>query len=243
MTEVSGFDPQVVLDQIASATEDLLGSAAGFSDTEMREPSLLPGWSRGHVLTHLARNADGGRRLLSWARTGTETAEYPSMTVRAEEIEAGSSRGAADLVADVRHSAAQFAMEYVRMPAEAWHRIVRWTSGQERPALRAADSRLTEVLVHHVDLRAGYTPNHWPPGFVSDMLTRVIGSFTSRTNVAAMRCYARDTDIWYHIKRSTGPAVIHGMQASLLAWLIGRSDGADLWPQDGAALPTLPPLF
>ena len=73
------------------------------------------------------------------------------------------------------------------MPTEAWYRIVRWTGGKERLALRVADSRLTEVLVHHVDLRAGFTPNHWPHGFVGDMLTRVVSSFTSRDDTAAMR--------------------------------------------------------
>lgn len=243
MTETGEFDPQVALERIQSATEDLLGDAARLSDAEMRGPSLLPGWSRGHVLTHLARNADGGRRVLSWARTGVEAPEYPSMAARAEEIEAGSGRSAVELVADVRRSAAQFALEYTRMPAEAWHRIVRWTGGQQRPVMRAADSRLSEVLVHHVDLRGDYQPIHWPPEFVSEMLGRVVGSLTSRDKVAAMRCYAMDTEMRYQIGVSGDALVIHGGQASLLAWLMGRSDGADLWRQDDAALPTLPPLF
>jgi maleylpyruvate isomerase len=243
MAEVSGFDPRVALDQIISATEHLLESAAKFGDAEMREPSLLPGWSRGHVLTHLARNADGGGRLMRWARTGVETSEYPSLLARAEEIELGNDRGAAELVADVRDSAARFAMEYAKMPTEAWYRIVRWTGGKEQPALRVADARLTEVLVHHVDLRAGFTPYQWPRGFVGDMLTRVVSSFNSRNDTAAMRCYAKDTDTWYQIKETEDATVVHGTQTALLAWLMGRSGGADVWPQNGAGLPTLPPLF
>jgi len=243
MNVAGGFDPQDVLSQITSATEGLLSSAARLNDAEMREPSLLPGWSRGHVLTHVARNADGGRRLLTWAHTGIEQAEYPSMRARAEEIEAGSGRAAAAIVADVRRSAARFAIEYAMMPAEAWQRVVSWTGGLERAAARAADSRLTEVLVHHVDLRAGYRPADWPPGFVSDMLRRVVGSFSLRDNVTAMRCLAADTDTWYQVKESENAQVIRGEQASLLAWLMGRSDGADLWPQDGTPLPALPPLY
>jgi hypothetical protein len=70
------FDPADVLDQIVAASEHLLDTAAGFSDANVRGPSLLPGWSRGHVLTHLARNADDGRNLLVWARTGVETSEW-----------------------------------------------------------------------------------------------------------------------------------------------------------------------
>ena len=44
------------------------------------------------MLTHLARNADGLRNLLIWARTGVVTPQYPSFEVRNEEIEAGAGR-------------------------------------------------------------------------------------------------------------------------------------------------------
>lgn len=194
-------------------------------------------------MTHVARNADGGRRLLNWARTGVEASEYPSVRARAEEIDAGSGRSAAELVDDVRHSADQFAAEYERMPAQSWDRILRWTGGKERPASRAADSRLTEVLVHHVDLRAGYMPSHWPPGFVNDMLSRVVAALGPRDGVAAMRCYASDTGTWHEVRANEDAVVIRGAQASLLAWLMGRSGGADLRSHDGTTLPRVPPLY
>ena len=124
---VSTFDPGAVLDEIDGATAQVLATAARFTDADARAPSLLPGWSRGHVLTHLARNADGGQRLLSWARTGVEAAEYPSMAARTAEIEAGAGRSASQLRDDVLTSAERFAAEYRRMPAEAWERTVRWT--------------------------------------------------------------------------------------------------------------------
>src|SRR5947209_20220908 len=110
------FEPHAVLGEITVATEQLLGTAMAFDDPDVREPSLLPGWTRGHVLTHLARNADGGTRILTWARTGEEIPEYPSMQARAEQIEAGQGRPARDLVADVRDSAARFARAYRAMP-------------------------------------------------------------------------------------------------------------------------------
>jgi uncharacterized protein (TIGR03083 family) len=66
------------LDRLAAATGLLLATAAALGDAEVRGPSLLPGWSRGHVLTHIARNADGLGNLLRWARTGAETPMYAS---------------------------------------------------------------------------------------------------------------------------------------------------------------------
>jgi maleylpyruvate isomerase len=62
--------------RLAAATQRLQDTVAGLTDQQAREPSLLPGWSRGHVLTHLARNADSLRNLLIWARTGVETPQY-----------------------------------------------------------------------------------------------------------------------------------------------------------------------
>ncbi len=71
-------DPGRLLARIQAATGRLAVTAGTLTDAQTREPSLLPGWSRGHVLTHIARNADGLGNLLVWARTGVETPQYPS---------------------------------------------------------------------------------------------------------------------------------------------------------------------
>lgn len=243
MTDGQEFDPALVLAQITAASEQLLDTAAGFSDADVRAPSLLPGWSRGHLLTHVARNADGGSHLLIWARTGVETPEYPSMAARAEQIEAGAGREARALLADVRDSAARFAEEYRRMPAPAWDRTVRWTGGAEHPAARAADSRLTEVLIHHVDLAADYTPAQWPPDIVRDMLSRVVAAFTKRGDAPALRLHTTDGDRRYDVGAAADAQTVEGPQSALLAWLMGRTTGADLTTRDGAALPRLPFLY
>src|ERR1022692_5071277 len=52
------------LDRIGAATDRLLAAADLLTDPGVREPSLLPGWTRGHVLSHPARNADGLGNLL-----------------------------------------------------------------------------------------------------------------------------------------------------------------------------------
>lgn len=244
--DAPGFQPAAVLAEFERATAELLASAVQLDDDAMRSPSLLPGWTRGHVLTHIARNADGGRRLLHWARTGVEGYEYPSMDARAAEIEAGAGRAAADLVADVRGSAADFAREYRLMPPAAWARTVRWTAGQERPAARAADSRLTEVLVHHVDLDAGYTSADWPAGAVTALLARVVAAFAARdaATVPAMRLAAVDTGTAYAIGAAPGARRVRGPQHALLAWLMGRPPAAaQLTVDGGGPLPEPPFLY
>ena len=55
-------------DQLDLATQRLLDAARVLPESELRAPSLLPGWSRAHVLAHVARNADAMRSLLTGAR-------------------------------------------------------------------------------------------------------------------------------------------------------------------------------
>ena len=215
-----------MLHKIAAATEELLETAAAFTDADVRRPSLLPGWSRGHVLTHLARNADGGTRMLTWARTGVPAYEYASLEARAQEIEAGHHRGAKTLLADVRDSADRFAQAYRAMPAEAWTHPLRWTTGKERPAARIADSRLTELLIHHVDLGAGYRPENWPPEFTASMLATAVSVFAARPDVPPMHLTDTDTGTEYQIGDPAEARIIRGARAPLLAWLLGRADVA-----------------
>lgn len=237
MTDGGPFEAAAGYQRIAAATACLLDTAGGLDDAAMRADSLLPGWSRGHVLTHVARNADGGRRLLSWARTGVETPEYASMASRAADIEAGAGRSPAELLADVRESAERFAVEYARMPVEAWSREVHWTQGRWTRAVRIADSRLTELRLHCVDLDAGYLPGQWPADFTEDLLHRIAAALAVRSGAPAMRLHATDTGARYAIGAVAGAPLVEGEQSELLAWLTGRSDGAGLLLSGAAELP------
>jgi len=233
------------LDRLAAASERLLATATALSDAQAREPSLLPGWTRGHVLTHIARNADGMVNLLSWARTGTETPMYASAESRNADIEAGAGRRAADLAADLRESAARFAAAAAVMPGDAWAARVRALRGPGFPALGVLDRRLSEVEIHHVDLAAGYGPSDWPADFVADALARVADSFTGRDDAPCCLVWAEGAPQAYRIGpagTADPPVVVHGQPAELLAWLLGRDGGAGLrvsGQADGA--PALPP--
>src|SRR5688500_6572348 len=101
--------------EVTRADERLLATASAI---DTAAPSLLPGWTCGHVLTHIARNADSYVNLLTWARTGVETPMYPSLERRAEEIVAGAGRSLAEQIADLTASAARFAAAVDAMPPE-----------------------------------------------------------------------------------------------------------------------------
>jgi maleylpyruvate isomerase len=156
--------PKDLTDQIDDATALLLATAAQLTDEQVREPSLLPGWTRGHVLTHLARGGDALRNVLEGARTGTPRPAYASQQARDAAIEAGSGRSPAELAADIRESAAAFRAAVLAMPDEAWTTEVSVPTGPV-PASQLLVRRLVEVELHHVDLGCDYRPADWPTTF------------------------------------------------------------------------------
>ena len=72
------------------ATSRLVRTADAVTDDEAAAPSLLPDWSRGHVLTHIARNADGLTLMVEAANRGEVGSQYPGgLAQRNADIEAG----------------------------------------------------------------------------------------------------------------------------------------------------------
>lgn len=233
-----------LLRDLAEATDELIADAVGLGDAAAGEPSLLPGWTRGHVLSHLARNAEGGTRLLDGARTGVPGYEYPSVAARAAAIEEGAGRPAAELAADVRQTAAALAAAAGRLPPGAWSHPVTWTTGQQTPAYHVVQSRLAEVLIHHVDLAVGYGPDSWPAWFTAEMLDVVIAAENDGSPVPLNALLAAaDTGREFRIDGPGPLRRVTGSEADLLAWLLGRSDGAAVAGDDLGPLPGVPGIY
>ncbi|MGW2160767.1 maleylpyruvate isomerase family mycothiol-dependent enzyme [Nonomuraea sp. NPDC001699] len=235
--------------ELASATDRLLATAASLSDADVTAPSLLPGWTRGHVLAHLTGNAGSHLNLLTWARTGVETPQYPSVEARAAEIEAAAARPAARHLADLADSAARLSAAIRDLPAEAWRTPVHGMRPPSHPAWYILVRRLREVGMHHVDLDAGYGPHDWPRTFVHRELHDLRHSWPyGSSTVSEVVLTGKPGQRWQNLGQ--GPAV-QGAPVDMLAWLTGRSDGegVTLVPagqpstpgDDGALLPEPPP--
>jgi len=243
-------DPTSMLQMLETSADNLAHGLDDLTDDRVGEPSALPGWTRGHVLTHVARNADALVNLLTWARTGVETPMYPSRQVRDDDIAAGAGRTAEEHRADLLESQARFMAAAEQMGDEHWRAGIRWGSdGQDATADLVPWLRLVEIEVHHVDLDLGYTPAHWTAAFARRQLRRAAEDFRARPDTPAVTLRALDDDTEHLLAGDrTGP-VVCGPQAALLAWLIGRSDGTglsvmghgDSTEPGSGPLPVLPP--
>jgi len=231
-------DPLALMAEVDRATARLLATADALTDAQVAEPSLLPGWTRGHVLTHLARNADGLTNLLTWARTGVVTPQYESWARRESDIEDGSSRGATEQVADLRKACERFAEAGTLMPAEAWTVVLDTENPQ--PAARVAWRRLREVEVHHVDLSLGYGVADWPDAFSHRVLHEVVAGLHDRGD--AFPVVLRSTELGHTLTvgDASGAPTISGRAHALGGWLTGRTRGEGLTIDPDGPLPEPP---
>ncbi|GGU98973.1 maleylpyruvate isomerase [Streptomyces litmocidini] len=239
MTYDGSAAPAALLPLLRTSAERLHASAAALSDDEVRAPSLLPGWSRAHVLTHVARSADSRTRLLTAARTGADLAQYDDEAHREREIEEGAGRSAAELAADLRGALGGFLTAAAGHPEAAWEVPVRWLGGGMRPVRGAVGSLLREVEVHHTDLGRGHRPVDWPPFFVARELATTTAGLRERDDVPGMVLIADEDRVLRPVGDGRGPRVT-GPAAALLGWLTGRADGHGLTPDPPGPLPDVP---
>jgi maleylpyruvate isomerase len=157
-------------DQLDQATQRLLDAARVLPEPDLRAPSLLPGWSRAHVLAHVARNADAMRNLLIGARVRLHRPAYASAQAREDGIETSAAQAPRDLMNDLADSAMALRTMIRQLPAEAWSFGVQMLDSGPFPAADLLTRRLAEVELHHCDLGIGYDAAKWPASFVQAQL-------------------------------------------------------------------------
>lgn len=136
------------------------------TDDTVQSSSRLPGWTVGHVLTHLARNADAHARRLSGALGGQDVPKYQSgEQQRRSEIEEGASRSVSEIIADLQSSMERLEEIFTASAAAGWPNG-HFLGGGHYGVSACPAHRLREVEMHHVDLGLGYGPLDWPDEYV-----------------------------------------------------------------------------
>ena len=193
------------------------------SDRELDEPSLLPGWSRRHLLAHVGYNARAVARLVTWAATGEETPMYSSPEARAEEIEVGSTLNAEALRNLVEHAAIDLDVRWRDLPAERWDFPVVTAQGRRVPVSETVWMRTREVWLHAIDLADGARFDQVPAGVLSRLVGDVHAAWSRRPDLEPPALTASGE---LGVERWGDPdgagAAVEGPLPAVAAWATGR---------------------
>ena len=216
------FDATVMNRQVeglAASHQLLLERLGGLVDEMVSRPSLLPGWTVGHVLAHIAQQGDSFTRLFLAAEKGELVDQYEGgFEARVSAINEAASRTAVEHVADVRRSI--YALEgAVASAREGWYGSARMVSGIEVRVTDLPLRRWREVEVHMGDFGLSELgcsgPDSWSMDYVRHDLPVLTMQWKSRGSMGL-------TDLPQQI-RTQSPSV-------RLGWLMGRINIEGLAP-------------
>lgn len=214
---------------LPEATRRLIRDIDALGDDEYAEPSGLPGWTRAHVLAHLALNAEALAAALAGIVERRRVPMYPSQEERDGAIEELAGKEPSAIRTRLLGGTTDLADAIAAVPPDEWDTTIdRVPGGRIFPAAEVPGMRLREVEIHHVDLAVGYDRSSWPPEFAAHLLDALL----PRPD-ASGPFEARATDLgrsWTYGER--GP-VVTGTGVDLAWWLTGRGHGEGLTCEGG----------
>jgi len=178
--------PETLTSDIAgcrAAHEVLAVRIAKLDDAAARAPSLLPDWTRAHVLSHLARNAEAMVRRVDARQRGELIEQYEGgQQGRLADIAVGAVRPAATLIEDVLAWSTRLESTFASLTNDCWALPVRSVAGGTHPIAELPFRRWREVEVHLVDLNIGFSPADWSSALVERALPRLLPALAARTD-------------------------------------------------------------
>lgn len=217
MKQLGGMTP---VEQIRrwklDANQRLLGDTIEITDQQWHQPSLLPGWTRAHVATHLARNADRLRELTIAALTGA-AADQQSGDDRFTDLERGAERSGLELQIDLDTTAGRLGQ--VWDDVSDWHRPIHF-EGRVQPLAVLPLARLHEVSIHHIDLDCGFRPYQVEPEAAGWLLSWVFHRLQGSWSGPGITLSSDSGQTGQLGEDPVQP--VSGSDAELWAWLSGR---------------------
>lgn len=158
---------------MAEGTRALATAVDSLTEEAYAEPTVLPGWTRKHVVAHVAANAGALGNLVHWAATGERTPMYSSPEQRAAEIESGAQRTGTELTAWFHESEETLEKTMSGLGEEQWQTEVVTAQGLTRTATDIPWMRAREVWIHAVDLGTGVTFTDLPGDFLEALVAEI----------------------------------------------------------------------
>jgi maleylpyruvate isomerase len=175
MADDPSTEREQAANMLADASARVLRTVDGFHGDDWSAPSLLPDWTRTHLVAHLALNAEALARMLHGVVADEDEdvprTMYDSMDQRARDIADLGEAVPSEIRARLMGATTTLADAILAMPDDQWQaRVERTPGGRTMRASAVPGMRLRELEIHHVDLDAGYTRADWGLPFAEHLL-------------------------------------------------------------------------
>ncbi|GAB4098744.1 maleylpyruvate isomerase family mycothiol-dependent enzyme [Sinomonas halotolerans] len=201
---------------IERAAEGFRAELDRLAEESVPKDSVLPGWTRGHVLAHVAGVCNGMARQLEYAARGELIPLYDGGAEgRNREIEEGAP-SSADEHRERTSAALDRALAAFRtLEGRDWERPISYRDGAVRDGGLAL---WRELVIHRTDLGTGESHHGWEPEFCEHL-----AQFLAPRVPAGMRFVLHPEGGAPQLLGDGDDAVdLHGRLTDLVAWLAGR---------------------
>lgn len=212
-----------------------MATIASLTDDEVAAPTRCDGWTRAHLIAHLALDADATTNLVTWAVTGRETPADASPEERDAAIEASARRSAAELAATLEQSAARLLAAFRTLRDGVAVPTVPTRFSGEVDVFSLPARRTTEVIVHHDDLATTWAWDEADPDAIVDAIEVCVHRLQVRPDSPGLHIVAREGEEW---TVGDGAHRIEGYYEALLPFLAREQVEDGL--RHGGGVPRLP---
>jgi maleylpyruvate isomerase len=234
---MSGMEHPIDLDHLADAGQRLTRTVDGLQADDWDADSLLPGWTRAHVVAHLALNGEALTGVLAGVVDNEAVPMYASAEARDRDIQELAGAEHSELRGRLLASLTTFAEAAQAVPDDAWSgRFERVPDGPTFPLDAVPLMRVREIEIHHADLGLGYTADDWPHAFAEVVVDGMVRRLEPEHG---FRVSPLDSERNWDVGQvSDDGAVVTGPVAHLAWWLTGRPPSDQVTSSRGD-LPTI----
>ena len=241
MAGMTAITPDALLAELHKAADVVASQAGKLAEEDVTSPSTLPGWTRGHVLAHLAGISNAMARQLEFARHGEQVELYDGgFEGRTKAIDMAAGHSLVQHRADLDSALERALKAFDSLDAGAWQVPISYRGGV---VLDGGFALWRELVIHASDLNTGRGPETWSRPFCEHLFDFLAARVPEGQRFVLQPLGLPPLTIGAG-NRST---VINGMLTDIAAWLAGRepslgslrasaaADGVDLpellpWP-------------
>jgi maleylpyruvate isomerase len=241
MAGMTAITPDALLAELHKAADVVASQAGKLAEEDVTSPSILPGWTRGHVLAHLAGISNAMARQLEFARRGEQVELYDGgFEGRTKAIDMAAGHSLVQHRADLDSALERALKAFDSLDAGAWQVPISYRGGV---VLDGGFALWRELVIHASDLNTGRGPETWSRPFCEHLFDFLAARVPEGQRFVLQPLGLPPLTIGAG-NRST---VINGMLTDIAAWLAGRepslgslrasaaADGVDLpellpWP-------------